>query len=83
MSCFDERWKEKELEKISISQEPGENSLLKGSNEGKTSLNLLSMLTIGPLIFKYWLSVNKSNNNQWGILETNCLDLRSNLKMWL
>ena len=68
---------------MSIRWEPGENSLLKGSKEGKILLNLLSMLTIGPLIFKCWLAVSVSKANQQGILEIDCLDLRSNLKIWL
>jgi len=37
--------------KTSIIQEPGENSIFKGSNEGKTSLYLLSMSMVIPLIF--------------------------------
>jgi len=68
---------------MSIRQEPGENSLLKGSKEGKTSLNLLFMLMVGSLIFKYWLSISIFNDNQWGILETDSLDSRSNFKIWL
>ena len=38
---------------MSIRQELGENSLLKGSKEEKTSLNLLSILMVSPLIFKH------------------------------
>ena len=53
LPCLGERWEEKWLEKMSIRQEPGENSLLKGSKEEKTSLNLLSMSMIGPLIFRH------------------------------
>jgi len=68
---------------MSIRQEPGENSLLKGSKEEKTSLNLLFMSMVGPLIFKYWLSVSIFNDNQWGILEIGSLDSRSNFKIWL
>ena len=75
------RWKIRE--KILIRQELGENTLLNRSKEEKTSLNLLSMSMIGPLIFKYWLLVSIFNNNQWGVLETNNLDSRSDLKMWL
>jgi len=47
-------WKEKQLEKISIRCEPGENSEFNRSNEGKTLLNLLSMSTIVLLIFSLW-----------------------------
>ena len=36
-----------------------------GSNEGKTSLNLLSMSTIVPLIFSLWWRVRKSRERGW------------------
>jgi len=39
------------------------NSLLNGSKEEKTLLNLLSILTIGPLIFDYCLEVRLFNDS--------------------
>ena len=47
-------WKEKWLEKLSIIQEPEENSGLNRLKEGNTLLNLLSISIMGPLIFSYW-----------------------------
>jgi len=35
---------------MSIRQKPGENSTFKGSKEGDTSLNLLSISTMDPLM---------------------------------
>ena len=61
--CLFKEWNEKQLGKESIRQEPRENSLLKGSKEGKISLNLLSISTIRPLIIDYWLGVSDFNNN--------------------
>jgi len=43
-------WKKKQLGKMSMIQDLGENSLLSESNAGNTSLNLLSILTTEPLI---------------------------------
>ena len=54
-------WNEKHLEKISISLFPGENSQLKGENEGKISLEILSMFMIGPLIFGFCLGISYFN----------------------
>ena len=47
-------WNEKQLGKMSIRQKPGENSTFKGSKEGHTSLNLLSLLMIDFLMFSFW-----------------------------
>ena len=47
------KWKEKWLEKISMILLPGENSGLRGSNEGNTLLKQLSMSTKWPLISLY------------------------------
>ena len=38
---------------MSIRQKPGENSTFKGSKEGNTSLNLLSILMIDFLMFSF------------------------------
>jgi len=54
-------WNEKHLEKISISLFPGENSQLKEKNEGKFSLELLSMSIIGPFIFEFCLDISYFN----------------------
>ena len=57
-------WKEKQLEKMSISLSSGENSLLKGLNKGKTLLSLLLELTMDPLTFNHCLGVNFLSNKQ-------------------
>ena len=50
--------------KTSISLSPGEISLLKGSKDRKTSLVLLSMSIIEPLMFNHCLGVSLSNDSQ-------------------
>ena len=50
--------------KTSISLSPREISLLKGSKDRKTSLVLLSMSTIEPLMFNHCLGVSLSNDSQ-------------------
>jgi len=49
---------------MSISLFLGENSLLKGLNEGKTLLSLLLESTRDPLMFNCYLSVNFSSDKQ-------------------
>ena len=46
---------------MSIILESGENSRLWESKEENTLLNLLSILTIGPLIIFHYYGVSKSN----------------------
>ena len=67
---------------------PGQNSGLRGSNEGKTSLNLLSMSMMCPLMRPCWCLVSELSNNEWwwgwegmlGMLEPLPIN---NLRMWL
>ena len=47
-------WNEKQLGKMSIRQELGENSVFRRLKEGNTSLTLLSMSMIVPLMFSLW-----------------------------
>jgi len=61
-------WNKKFLGKKSISLFPGENSQLKNENKGRTSLNLLLMSMIGPLIFEHCLGISYSNEKQWGFI---------------
>jgi len=49
-----EKWKEKQLGKISIIQKLGENSLLSGLNIENTLLNVLSISMIGSLIISHY-----------------------------
>jgi len=49
-----EKIEKKRLEKELIILYLGVDSSLRGLKEGKTSLNLLSMSTIGPLINLHW-----------------------------
>ena len=81
--CLFKEWKEKQLGKMLIRQDPRANSLLNRSNEGKFLLNLLSMSTIGPLIINHWFGISVFNNNWWGMLVSKGLDSRRDLKMWL
>jgi len=53
-------WKEKQLGKMSIRWELGENSIFRELNEENTLLNLLLMSMIEPLIFSFWQWVSKS-----------------------
>ena len=78
---FLKEWKEKWLTKMSTILEPGENSLLKGSNAGKTSLNLSSMSTTKPLIFALWHGMRELNDNWWGSALKRGLALSSNLRI--
>ena len=82
------RWKEKWLEKLSMILLPGQNSGLRGSNEGKISLNLLSILMMCPLMRPRWYLVSELSNNKWwwgweGMLKISELLPINNLKMWL
>ena len=82
------RWKEKWLEKLSMILLPGQNLGLRGSNEGKTSLNLLSILMMCPLMRPCWYLVSELSNNKWwwgweGMLKISELLPINNLKMWL
>ena len=82
------RWKEKWLEKLSIILLPGRNSGLRGSNERKTSLNLLSMSTMYLLMRLHWHLVSELSNNEWwwgweGMLGTLEPLPINGLRMWL
>ena len=80
---FGKRMKGKMTGKTSIIQEPGENSIFKGSNEGKTSLYLLSMSMVIPLIFSLWQQVNELRKREWYIQSLDGLDSKREHKMWL
>ena len=62
------KWKEKQLEKVSITLWPGENSGWRESNKKCTSLNLLSILTNGPLISSHWHFVSVPSESEWQLL---------------
>jgi len=81
--CLGDKWEKNWLEKMFMSWELEANFLLKELKERKTLLNLLSMLTMGPLIFEHWLGVRESNNSWWEMLVSNCLSSRRDIKMWL
>jgi len=78
-----EVWKKKQFEKTLMRQWSGVNSLLNGSKEGKNLLNLLSMLTTGPLIFSCCLRVRLFSDSWWEMVLDDELVSRRNLKMWL
>ena len=61
-----EEWKEKWFRNTSIGLFPSENSWLKGEKKGKTSLNLLSMSTIEPLILDCCLGIRLFSDSWWG-----------------
>ena len=74
-------WNRKWLRNISISLLSSENSQLSEEKEGKILLNLLSISTIGPLIFTHCL--NSFSSNSWcGSLSFVYLVFRSNLMIW-
>jgi len=50
--------------KMSISLFPSKNLQSKREKEGMILLNLLSMSTIGPLIFRHYLGISPSNKRQ-------------------
>jgi len=56
--------KRKQLVKMSTILDPGENSLLSGSNAGWISLNLSSISMTVPLIFALWKGVSESKDKQ-------------------
>jgi len=62
---------------------PSVNSLLNGSKEGKTLLNLLSMSTTRLLIFNHYLKVRLFNNSWWEMMSGDWLVSRRDLRMWL
>ena len=57
-------WNEKWLEKISINLDLGEDLLFKELKDRKIPLKQLLALMTELLIFRYWLEVIFSNNNQ-------------------
>ena len=79
--CLLEVWKEKWFEKMSMRQWPSINSLLKGSKDEKTLLNLLSTWTTGPLIFNHYLGVRLFNDSQWEMVLDDELVSSRNLKI--
>ena len=81
--CLLKRWKENRRGKISIIQEPEENYLLCESKTGNTLLNLLSISIIESLIISCWWEKSKSNEKQWGLLQSDSLDSSNKYKMWL
>ena len=76
-------WKEKWLEKKSITLQPEANSGLRGSKAGKTSLNLLSMLMTGPLIDLCWHFVTNSSDKWCRVLGIFGLNSNKEQRMWL
>ena len=75
-------WKENWFGNKSISLFPGKNSWLKEEKEGMISLNLLSISTIGPLIFWYCLGMSPSNKRQWVLTLSEGLASNSDLIIW-
>ena len=62
---------------------PRMNSLLKGSKDGKTSLNLLSISTRGPLNFWHCLGLRQANDSLCGGKIDVVEDSNRDLRMWL
>ena len=76
-------WKEKQLEKVSITLLPGWSSGLSGSNAGKTSLNLLSISTTWLFKRPHCLLESVLRDKTCGGEEQFELLSRSDLMMWL
>ena len=72
-----EGWKEKQLGKMSMIWELGENSLWSRSNAENTLLNLLSISMTEPLIISHWWGESEFNKRQWGLLHSDSLDSSS------
>jgi len=77
------RWKEKWLEKLSIILLLGWNLGLVESNERKTSLNLLSILTMWPLMRLCCHLVKELSDKEWGRDGLSDLLSINDLRMWL
>ena len=76
-------WNEKWLGKALIRRELGENSIFKGSKEENTSLNLLSILIIKPLMFSPWQWVRELRERGYWVRSLEDLDSRRDCKIWL
>ena len=75
-------WKENLFGKMSISLFPSKNLWSKGEKEGMILLNLLSMSTIEPLIFRHCLCISPSNERQWVLALIEGLVSNNNLMIW-
>ena len=73
----------KRLGKMSIILQPGANSGLRGSKEGKTSLNWLSMSTTGPLINSLWHFEREPSDKGWSLDDDDVLVSIRDRSMWL
>ena len=76
-------WKEKRLEKVSITLLLGWSSGLIGSKAEKTSLNLLSISTMWPFSRHYCLLESKLRDKSWEGKGQLGLLSKSNLMIWL
>ena len=76
-------WKEKRLEKVSITLLLGWSSGLIGSKAEKTSLNLLSMSTMWPFNRHHCLLESEPRDKSWGGKGQLGLLSKSDLMIWL
>ena len=78
--CLLNKLKENWFEKLSITLLPGENLEWRGTKEGKTSLNLLSILTRYPLIRDHCRLVRKPSEDGCWEIDT---DEDSSIRDWM
>jgi len=75
-------WKENLFRKIFICLFSSKNLQSKEEKEGMISLNLLSISTIEPLIFRHCLGISPFNKRQWVLALIEGLIFNNNLMMW-
>jgi len=75
--------KEKQLENKTTNLFPEENSRLNRSNNLKIPFNLLSVFTMGLLIFNFYFIVRFSIDSRWCSLLEKCLASSIELIIWL
>ena len=81
--CLLNKWKEKQLEKMSIILCPGGNSELSGSKEENTLLKQLSISTTGPLISSHWHLVREPRDSECCFIIVFALGSMRERRIWL
>ena len=71
-------------DKITMTKwELGENSAFKGSKEGNTSLNLLSILMMDSLMILLWQQIRELRKIKCCLISSKDCDFRRDCKIWL
>ena len=77
--CLLNKWKEKQLGKMSITLHSG----WRGTKKGNTSLNLLSMSTNRSLTKLHWYLVRNPSKDKYWLNNEHVLDFMRKWRMWL